>query len=159
MAAKFIAEQLWQRLVEAVPGLTLDLVGSDPPPEAVRLAERDDRFRVHGFVDDVRPYLQRAEVFLCPITDGGGTKLKILDALAMEKAIVADPIACEGIDVVDGVSVLLASTPEQYVEAVTSLMADAQKRTGMGRAGRALVRDRYSYATLGRKLADTYECD
>jgi glycosyltransferase involved in cell wall biosynthesis len=77
----------------------------------------------------------------------------------MEKAIVADPIACEGIDVVDGISVLFASTPEQYVNAVKLLLENANRRAEMGRAGRALIRDKYSYATLGRKLAATYECD
>jgi glycosyltransferase involved in cell wall biosynthesis len=158
-AARFIVEELWPRLKDAVPGVSLDLVGSDPPDEAVHLARRDECFRVHGFVDDIRPYLQRAKVFLCPITDGGGTKLKILDALAMEKAIVADPIACEGIDVVDGISVLFASTPEEYVDAVKLLLENANRRAEMGRAGRALVRDKYSYAALGRKLAETYECD
>lgn len=153
-AVLYIAHELWPRLRKEVEGVTIDIVGSDPPEELVRLARRDESFRVHGFVDDVRPYLDRAAVFLCPITDGGGTKLKILDALAMQKPIVADPIACEGIAVEDGRSVIFATTPDEYVAGVKRLMADDRLRVEVGRAGRTLVEQHYSYTALGRKLAD-----
>ena len=89
-----------------------DIIGGRPPDDLVALAERDDRFNVHGFVDDIHPWMEQALCYVCPIRDGGGTKLKILDALAMSKAIVAHPIACEGIDVTPGLDVLFA---ERYL--------------------------------------------
>jgi glycosyltransferase involved in cell wall biosynthesis len=152
-AVDFIAKEIWPRLREQVPGSSVDIVGASPPAELVDLGRRDPAFRVHGFVDDVRPYLDRAAVYVCPITDGGGTKLKILDALAMGKAIVADPIACEGIDVTDGVDVVFASTPEDYVTAIERLLADPALRKRLGQNARLLAESKYAYSIIGEKLA------
>ena len=156
-AVQYIVNALWPLLKNRIPGVKFDLVGSDPPPEAVELSERDQAFTVHGFVDDVRPYLNRAAVYLCPITDGGGTRLKILDALAMQKPIVADPIACEGIDVVDGKTVLFAKTPEAYAAQVENLLADTALRQSIGHAARKLVEEKYAYTAIGKQLSDLYE--
>ena len=117
----------------------------------------DPRFRAPGFVDDVRESIAQASIYVCPITDGGGTKLKVLDALAMGKALVADPIACEGIEVVDGVSVRFASTPQEYVEVIGELLEDAAQRARLGQAGRRLVEELYSYKSIGAQLSATYE--
>ncbi len=89
--------------------------------------------------------------------DGGGTKLKILDALAMEKAIVAHEIACEGINVSDGVDVIFAETAEAYVSAISGLIADQDLRNKMGLAARKLIVDHYAYEEIGRKLARLYK--
>jgi sugar transferase (PEP-CTERM/EpsH1 system associated) len=153
-AARYIVKEIWPRVRERVPGASLDIVGADPPPEATELARDDPRVRVPGFVDDVRPYLDGAEVYVCPITDGGGTKLKVLDALAMGKAIVAHPIACEGIEVRDGESVVMAATPDKFVAHIAGLLEDPAGRRAIGAAGRRLVEERYSYATIGRRMAD-----
>jgi glycosyltransferase involved in cell wall biosynthesis len=153
-AARYLVEEIWPRARVRLPGATLDIVGAAPPPEAVALARDEPRVRVPGFVDDVRPYLDRAEVYVCPITDGGGTKLKVLDALAMGKAMVAHPVACEGIEVKDGESVLLATTPEAFVAHIAGLLADPARRRAIGAAGRRLVEERYSYASIGRRMAD-----
>jgi glycosyltransferase involved in cell wall biosynthesis len=156
-AAIFIAEELWPLLKKEIKGVTMDIVGADPPQELLHLSKRDNGFRVHGFVEDIRPYLDKAAVYVCPITDGGGTKLKILDALAMEKAIVADPTACEGIAVVNDESVLFASRPEDYVQRIKVLLEDDAKRKAMGLAGKRLVVENYSYHSLGEKLATIFK--
>jgi glycosyltransferase involved in cell wall biosynthesis len=153
-AVLYIAEEIWPLLKQEIPKAVVDIVGANPPSNLVGLAEHENNFRVHGFVEDVRPYLDRASLYVCPIRDGGGTKLKILDALAMEKAIVADPIACEGIDVKDGESVLFASTPQDYVACVKMLLRNPRRRKELGRNGRRLVQEKYAYGDLGRKLAE-----
>ena len=152
-AVDFIAREIWPRLKAAAPGSSVDIVGASPPAELLELSRRDPDFRVHGFVDDVRTYLDRAPVYVCPITDGGGTKLKILDALAMGKAIVADPIACEGIDVTDGVDVVFASQPEEYVSAIRRLFTDRDERARLGANARRLAEEKYAYSMIGDKLA------
>ncbi len=155
-AAVFIAERLWPLLKRELPEICIDIVGASPPDTVTRLSRHDSRFRVHGFVEDVRPYLERAQVYVCPISDGGGTKLKVLDALAMGRALVADPIACEGIDVVDGETVLFATSPEEYVRHVIGLLKDSVRRGQLGRAGRELITRQYSYSRIGKALSEAY---
>lgn len=156
-ALLFLVEEVWPRLQQEMPEIRIDIVGADPPPAAVELGRRDPRFRVHGFVDDVRPYLDSAGVYICPIQDGGGTKLKVLDALAMGIPLVADPIACEGIDVVPDETVLHASSPPEYVIQVKRLLGDAALRHRMSVGARRLIEQKYSYASIGSQLQALYE--
>ncbi|MEZ5287583.1 MAG: glycosyltransferase family 4 protein [Vicinamibacterales bacterium] len=95
-----MAETVWPELTRTMPDARLTIVGASPPQAVLDLAARDSRVTVTGFVDDVRPYMEKAQVYLCPMRDGGGTRLKILDALSMGIPIVATEMALEGIDVV-----------------------------------------------------------
>lgn len=156
-AMLYFAKEVWPLLKLAIPTINIDVIGQSPPVLLLDIAARDASYRVHGFVDDVRPYLDRAAVYVCPISDGGGTKLKILDALAMGKAIVADPIACEGIGVTDGENVLFASSPRDYVEKIQFLLENSQVRREMGESARRLVLQDYAYTSIGMKLAQIYE--
>ncbi|SCZ55929.1 glycosyltransferase family 4 protein [Thiohalomonas denitrificans] len=155
-AALYIAEELWPALKVRFPNLLVDIIGAAPPQKLVNLSESEPNLRVHGFVDDVRPYIDAASVYVCPITDGGGTKLKVLDALAMGKALVADPIACEGIAVTDNIDVALARTTDDYIEKIGLLLDNEAVRTKMEKAARRLVEKRYSYSAIGRQLAAHY---
>lgn len=158
-AMLFFAEKVWPALREEVPGVSMDVIGGNPPSQLVALAAKDPLIRVHGFVPDVRPYLDRAAVYVCPITDGGGTKLKILDALAMGKALVSHPIACEGIEVEDGQHLLFARDPEEFVSKIALLLRDPERRRTLARNARAIAESRYSYRSIGRKLvADLERC-
>jgi len=105
---------------------------------------------------DVRPYLSQAHIYVCPIRDGGGTKLKVLDALAMHIPLVADPIACEGIDVVDGESVIYATTPDDYVASIKRLIGEPILCEKIAANGAALIQNNYSFESLGKKLSDAY---
>jgi glycosyltransferase involved in cell wall biosynthesis len=156
-AALFIVNDIWPLLVNAHPTITFDLVGGDPPDEARKLAACEPRFSVPGFVDDVRVAIAQAAIYVCPITDGGGTKLKVLDALAMGKALVADPIACEGIDVKEGESVRFARTAEEYAQVIGELIQDSDQRDRLGQAGRTLVEANYGYKNIGSRLHGVYE--
>lgn len=156
-AVRFIANELWPPLRDRDPSLHVDIVGANPPRDLVELARRDDRFLVHGFVDDIRPLLDRAAVYVCPITDGGGTKLKILDALAMGKAIVAHPVACEGIDIVANENVLLAETVDEFVSAIHGLLEDESLQERLGGNARELAVEKYAYDRIGAELAERFE--
>ena len=155
-AVNFIAYELWPALKSEMPEVSVDIIGANPPEDLVRLASKDSRFRVHGFVDDVRPHLDQASVYICPINDGGGTKLKILDALSMKKAIVAHPVACEGIAVTEGKNVLFAESVAQYIVAIKQLLEKDSLRITMGNAARELVEEKYSYSKIGKSLSELY---
>lgn len=156
-AVLFLAQELWPVLKDALPEMEMDIIGADPPVEIVELSKHDPAFRVHGFVDDVRSYLDSAAVYVCPINDGGGTKLKVLDALAMALPLVAHPVACEGINVAAGQTVLYAASPAEYVAQIRRLVRHADMRRRMSYAARQLAVEQYSYAGIGRGLHAVYE--
>ncbi|MDX2505576.1 MAG: glycosyltransferase [Gammaproteobacteria bacterium] len=156
-AVRFIAHQLWPALKAAIPDINIDIIGANPPEDLVALSGEDLDFRVHGFVDDIHSFMNTAAVYLCPITDGGGTKLKILDALSMKKAIVAHPIACEGIRVSNGKNVMFAESVDDYVAAIKQLFKDGERRKAMGKEARALIEAEYSYTKIGKQLSELYQ--
>jgi len=155
-AMLYFASELWPLIRQRYPDARMDVVGAEPPKALLELAGRDSQFRVHGFVDDVRPYIANAAVYVCPIRDGGGTRLKILDALAMGKAVLAHPIAYEGLNVTDNKNILTASEPAEYLAHLDRLFADENYRRTFGDAGRELIVQEYSYASIGKRLASLY---
>ncbi|HXW75211.1 MAG TPA: glycosyltransferase, partial [Steroidobacteraceae bacterium] len=138
-AMLFFLREIWPRVKERVPTATMDIAGSSPSDSLRSLARSLPDVTVHGYLPDVRPLMDSAAVFVCPIRDGGGTKLKLLDAFAMKKCVVAHPIACEGINVTAGENVVLATTAEEFASEISRLFADDVQRAAIAAAARRLV--------------------
>ncbi|GLI39228.1 glycosyltransferase [Geobacter hydrogenophilus] len=113
------------------PDATIIFVGTAPPREIADAAAGDPRVRVTGFVDDIRTYVDEARVVVVPIRIGSGTRLKILDAMGMGKAIVSTSVGCEGLAVEHGRNILVADTPESFAEGVMSVLADNNLREAL----------------------------
>jgi glycosyltransferase involved in cell wall biosynthesis len=114
------------------------------------------RIFVTGFVDDVRPYLQRATVVTSPLRFGAGMKNKLQAGLAMQKAMVVSSVTCEGFgDIVDGQHALIADDPGDFAAAVCSLLEDPARRHELGRRGSELIRSRYTWEAASGVLVDT----
>jgi polysaccharide biosynthesis protein PslH len=156
-AVLYIAEQLWHSLRQHHPDLEIDIIGANPPERIRNLAQTHPGFNVHGFIDDVRPYLNRATVYVCPIRDGGGTKLKILDAMAMGKCIVAHPIACEGIKVTNGTDVCFAEHNADFVNQIDAMLRNQNARQAIGVRARVLMESHYGYEAIGKQFSATLE--
>jgi glycosyltransferase involved in cell wall biosynthesis len=154
-AVLYFLKEVWPLLREEQPERTLTVVGQDPPPELTS-AMRDPRVHAPGFVDDVRPYLDSAETYVCPIRDGGGTRLKILDALSMGKPLVATGVAVEGLGLSEGIHFLRAESPEDYVRALRRLN-EPGLRQRLAAAGRAFVESRYRWEVIGKDLLEAYD--
>jgi len=155
-AALFICREIMPRIRSVAQDIKFQIIGANPPEKIKSFAEKYDDIEVLGFVDEVRDYIEKACVYVCPITDGGGTKLKILDALAMEKAIVAHEIASEGIDVSDGVNILLADQADQFAAQIIRLIENPDERARLGKAARRLAIERYDYESIGKSLSEYY---
>ena len=112
---------------------------------------------VHGYVPDFRPMIDSAAIYVCPIRDGGGTKLKILDALSMAKCIVAHPIACEGIDVTPDVNCVFAESAEDFAQKIDRLLDDCPRRATLGSTARDLAVNRYAFDAIGADLVRVFE--
>lgn len=147
---------IWPLIAARRPGTAFYAVGQDPPAALVSLAARDRRVVVTGYLDDVRPVVRHAGVYVVPLRVGGGTRLKVLDAMAMGKAIVSTSIGCEGIDVRDGEHLVVADSPTRFADSVVELLADPARRLRLGRAARTLVETRYSWPLAANLLRQAY---
>lgn len=154
-AMEFFASDIWPALVRDNPRRRMTVIGRKPP-RALVSAARDPRLRVLGFVEDVRPHIESASVFLCPMRLGGGTRLKILDALAMARALVSTDLGVEGLGLQEGEHYLRANTPAEFVAQVRRLEADPELRRRLGEAGRAFVVARYSWDRIAESLERAY---
>ena len=154
-AARFFATELWPALLRDRPERRAVWIGREPPPELMAAA-RDARLVAPGFVDDVRPWLDAASIYLCPIRDGGGTRLKVLDALAMAKPLVATALAVEGLGLAEERHYLRAESPAEFVGQVSRLETDAALRRGLAEAGRRLVEQRFAWQVVGCALESAW---
>ncbi len=155
-AITYFFQSIWPELTGKVEHLEIDVVGKNPPSWLLELSNRDARVHVPGFVDDVRPYFQNATVFVCPITDGGGTRLKILDALAMGMPIVSTTFAASGLALRDRQHLLLADSPGQFSDQTLKLLRNPDLRNAVSREGYRVVKDQYSWEVIGKSLVQAY---
>ena len=140
------------RLVAKDPRVKLRIVGRNPP-ESV-LARRGPNVEVTGAVDDVKPWIERATAVVVPLRIGGGTRLKILEAMAMGKAVVSTSLGAEGIDVVGGRDLLLADDPELFASQAIRAVEDRELTVRLGEAARRLVAARYGWSASVDRLAE-----
>ncbi len=146
----YLLREVWPRIAESHPGARLEIVGQHPTPEI--LAFRGPRVEVVGMVDDLRPHLARAAVSVVPLRIGGGTRFKILEAMAMVRPVVSTSLGAEGIEAEPGRHLLLADDPAGFAAAVGRILDDAQLGARLGREGRALVERRYSWQAAADRL-------
>ena len=125
-------------------------------PEDQETCRRDFGVELTGYVDDTRPYLERAACFIVPLRVGGGTRLKILNAWAMGKAIVSTSIGCEGLDAVDGENILIRDTAQGFAEAIDRVISDEAFRRRLGAEGRRTAERTYSWEIIGRDMEGLY---
>jgi len=155
---QFFLREIWPILKQKSPGIRLYLAGRTPAAAIRQLAEGDPAITLVPDPEDIRPWVWKAAVFVCPIIDGGGTRLKILDALAMGKAVVSTTIGCEGLEVKPGEHVLVADTPQNFAGHVLLALQDEALRKQLGTNGRAVVEQLYSWETISRHLECAYSC-
>jgi glycosyltransferase involved in cell wall biosynthesis len=110
-----------------------------------------------GQVDDIRPYVTQASVYIVPLRVGGGTRLKILDAMAMGKAIVSTAVGCEGIKVQDGKDIMIADEPKKFAAAILQLLHDQKLREEIGANARTTAEQRYSWKIIAPELDRAYQ--
>lgn len=144
---RWLLDSIWPLVREREPDATLTVLGRGAPADLVARADPGVTFT--GWVDEVSPYFAQAAVVLVPVRSGGGTRLKVLDALSTGRPIVTTRVGAEGIAVADGEQVVFADTPEAFAAATVGLLGDPSRRAAMGAAGRALAEARYDWSSLG----------
>jgi len=142
---------IWQK----EPQVKFFVVGKAPSSQ-IRVLGSDERIVVTGCVDDVRPYMEQAGVFVVPIRIGGGTRLKILEAMSMEKALVSTSVGAEGIAYTPGAELVTADDAPGFAGAVLHLLNDQARRQSLGQEGRRLVLEKYDWSIVGQRLLEAY---
>lgn len=154
-AAARLAQTMFPMLQQQFPDLTLYLVGANPPPQLQGLA--NERVVVTGYVPDVTPYLDHAAVVVVPLRRGGGMRVKVAEALAAGKAVVASPLAAAGLSVRDGEQLVLAETDEQFVAAAARLLAEPEQRTALAGRARAWATKHLDWSSRAAAYEALYE--
>jgi glycosyltransferase involved in cell wall biosynthesis len=134
----------------------LTIVGRNPVEMLKRRAINENTVTLTGTVEDVRPFIEKAAVYVVPLRIGGGSRLKILEALSMKKPVVSTSIGAEGLFVEPGKNLLIADDADDTVAAITRLFKGSELCEALGNAGRRLVENRYQWKVLAEKLEDTW---
>ena len=137
------------------PGATFEIVGGEPTAEVSALA--GDAVTVTGRVPDVRPYLAAASLLAVPLRIGGGTRLKIVEALGLATPVVSTRVGAEGLGLVDREHLRLADTPAELAAAIGALLEAPDEAAALGRRGRRAAFERYRWEVLAEELVDTWE--
>jgi sugar transferase (PEP-CTERM/EpsH1 system associated) len=149
----YFADQILPVIRRAEPEATLSIVGRGPTPTVSRLAQRPG-IEVTGRVEDVRPYMAAAAVYVVPLRVGGGTRLKIFEAMSMRKAVVSTSVGAEGLPVRHGKDIVIADEPARFAESVVALIRDVDSRRGIEASARQLVVERYDWSAVAQDLED-----
>jgi glycosyltransferase involved in cell wall biosynthesis len=155
-AVLWFADQVLGQIRAAVPEARLFIVGQQPHPRLDVLHARSD-VEITGYVKEVAPFLHSCAVFVAPLRTGGGTRLKVLQAMAAKCAIVSTTIGAQGLDVTPGGEALIADDAPSFAQAVIDLLRDPDRRLSLGNAAQALVKARYDWSAITPRLLAVYE--
>jgi polysaccharide biosynthesis protein PslH len=149
----YFVRDILPRIRQAEPDVTLSIIGRAPTPAVKRLGE-ERGIEVTGRVDDVRPHVAQGDVYIVPLRIGGGTRLKIFEAMSMAKAVVSTTVGAEGLPVTSGQDLVIADEPAQFADAVVNLIRDAGARRQIESAARQLVVEKYDWAAVAQDFED-----
>ena len=154
----YFAEYILPLIQAKLPEFKLVLLGKDPSPEIQRMSD-DPTIPINatGLVDDTRPYLTNAGVFVCPLRSGSGTRFKLMEALACGLPVVSTTIGCEGLNATNGEHMLIADSPEDFAEAVIRMMQDHTMARAMATAGRAWVVEHHAWEHSASLVSQAYQ--
>jgi sugar transferase (PEP-CTERM/EpsH1 system associated) len=155
-AIRHFVEQVFPLIRAARPDVQLTVIGKGADAKSEPALAAQPGVRLAGLVDDIRPWVQQAQAYVVPLRIGGGTRLKILDAMAMGKAIVSTSVGCEGLAVTPGHDILVADDPREFAHQVLRLLGEPELAARLGRNGRALIEQRYDWRAIGAGLLDAY---
>jgi len=153
-ALEYFAGDILPQIHGGKPDVNVTWVGRALPESMERY--RMSGITLTGYVDDIRPYVNSAAVYVVPIRVGGGTRLKILDAWALGKAVVSTSVGCEGLRAEDGVNILIRDDPREFAAAVIAVLQDEVLRERLGRNARQTAEKTYSWGIVGSSMISSY---
>lgn len=153
-AMLYFCREILPRIRQVEPRVTVSIIGRNPTPAVRRLAEQVPGITITGRVADVRPHVGRASLSIVPLRIGGGTRLKIYEAMAMGRPVVSTTVGAEGLPLEAGRDLAIADDPDGFARAVLALLSDPAARQRMADAARRLVTERYDWSAVAGTLED-----
>jgi glycosyltransferase involved in cell wall biosynthesis len=151
---RFFCKEVFDILQKHLPDIQLTIIGRNPPESIERLEK--ENLTVTGFVEDVRQWIQRADLMVVPIRIGGGTRIKILEGMAQGIPVISTRIGAEGIQADHEENIFFADTSQEMIEGIIKLLKDPDLRKKIADGGRKLVEKKYDWNVSGQKLLAAY---
>lgn len=152
-AIRYFTDEVLPRIKQTIPDVKLTVVGRNPSAALVELGRRDPSISVTGRVEDVRPFMERASAYVIPLRIGGGTRLKVFEAMAMETPLVSTTIGVEGLPVHDGVETLIGDTAEEFSAAVIRVLTNPALAQRIGKQAAERVREEFGWDRVADEFA------
>jgi glycosyltransferase involved in cell wall biosynthesis len=152
-AVLFFAREILGRITPAIPGLTVAVVGRNPGSRLIKRLKQYPTIDIVGWVDDVRPYISHHAVYIIPLRIGGGTRIKVFEAMSMGKAVVSTSVGIEGLPVRNGEHVVVADSPEDFARGVVTLLKDCSARRRLEISARQFVQDNFNWEIAAKTFA------
>lgn len=153
----YFIEHVFPLIQARIPSATFTVVGRNPPQWLIDAAKATSGVVLTGTVDDVRPFIAKSAAYVVPLRVGGGSRLKILEAWAMEKAVISTTLGAEGLAAEDGSNILLRDTPQAMAEAACQVLQNQEQFISLGKAGRQVVERHYTWDALAGQMHDVWE--
>lgn len=145
---RYFIEEIFPLIRRNIPEATFTVVGRKPPQWLIDMAGRSAGVVVTGTVDDVRPYIAESTLYVVPLRVGGGSRLKILEAMSMSRIVLSTTVGAEGLDVADGKNILLSDTPKDFADKACTILGNPGAYQGYAISGRELIMERYTWDAI-----------
>jgi len=154
-AVLYFCNEILPLIERRISNIKLLVVGNHPTSEIIKLGKRKNVL-VTGYVSDVIPYYNKVCITIIPLRAGGGTRLKIIESMALGRPVVSTRVGAEGLNVVDQKNIIIADTPSKFSEGVIRLLQDKNLREEISRNARQVVESNYDWQTINQKLVALY---
>ena len=149
----YLLDEVWPILLRARPGMKATIIGRNPPASlSDKIKERGLNVTLTGFVDDIRPHVAAADVYVIPLWVGSGTRIKAFEAMAMGRPVVSTSLEVEGLDVTHDEHFLRADNTEDFAGSILSLLNDRPRGTRIAAAARALMEEKFSWSVVAKQF-------
>ncbi|MFX0067185.1 MAG: glycosyltransferase family 4 protein [Candidatus Hermodarchaeota archaeon] len=156
-AVNYFLDQIFPLIQQEIPDISFTIAGRKPPQWLVRKVERIQNVQLTGTVEDIRSYIAKSSIYVVPLRVGGGSRLKIIEALAMKKPVVSTTIGAEGLNVKDEENIILADQPEIFCQRVSELLNNQNLAYKLGDNGRQLVVQQYDWRIIADILGQVWQ--
>lgn len=156
-AVDYFLDKILPLISLKIPNIIISFIGNYPTSKLIKNAKENPNIKVLGYVDDVRTHIEQAALFIAPIRCGSGTKIKVLNAMALEKAVVTTTIGAEGIKATPNEDIMIADTPREFAQKSIYLLEHPQEAERMGKKGRDVIEKYYAWEVIGKKMYPVYE--